>query len=145
MVCLDVDTRWNSTSMMLEVATIYESAFERMYVEDYNYEAFFKNNQDEVEGNNNNKNKKKKKKKVEGHPKFQDFANVKCLIQFLKIFYEVTIRISGSKYCTSNLFFIELMKIQEAIVELSSSDDLLTRGMATRMKEKYDNGFGSKV
>lgn len=135
MVCLDVETRWNSTFMMLEVATIYESAFERMYVEDYNYEAFFKINNDEIGGDNN---KKKKKKKVEGHPKFQDFANVKCLIQFLKIFYEVTIKISGSKYCTSNLFFIELVKIQEAIIELSLSGDLLTRDMATRMKEKYD-------
>ena len=47
-------------------------------------------------------------------------------------------KISGSKYCTSNLFFIELVKIQEAIVELSLSDNLLTRDMATRMKEKYD-------
>lgn len=136
MVCLDVETRWNSTFMMLEVATIYESAFERMYVEDYNYEAFFKINNDEIEGDNNKK--KKKKKKVEGHPKFQDFANVKCLIQFLKIFYEVTIKISGSKYCTSNLFFIELVKIQGAIIELSLSGDILTRDMATRMKEKYD-------
>lgn len=78
-----------------------------------------------------------KKKKIEGRHKFQDFDNVKGLIQFLKIYYEVTIRISVSKFYTSNLFFIELMKNQGAIVELSSSDDLLIRRMTTRMKEKY--------
>ncbi|KAK1363528.1 DUF4413 domain-containing protein [Heracleum sosnowskyi] len=108
-----------------------------MYVEDYNYEAFFKINKDEVVGGDNT-NKKKKKKKVEGHPKFQDFANVKCLIQFFNIFYEVTIRISGSKYCASNFIFIELVKIQKAIVELSLSSDILMREMATRMKGKYE-------
>ena len=42
LVCLDVETRWNFTFMMLDVATIYESAFDRMYVEEYSYEAFFK-------------------------------------------------------------------------------------------------------
>lgn len=103
MVCLDVDTRWNSTYLMLEVAMVYEGAFERMIIEDANYENYFKNDDNEGLWDNG---KKKKKKVVKGHPNRADFSTVKCFIHFLKLFYDVTMKISGSKYCTSNIFFI---------------------------------------
>lgn len=89
-----------------------------MVIEDSSYEIHFKN--------------------VKGHPEGIDFANVKCFIHFLKFFYDVTMKISGSKYCTSNLFFIELVKMQDAIIKLCLSEDLMMRDMARRMKEKYD-------
>ena len=137
MVCLDVETRWNSTYMMLEIAVKYEGAFDRMLIEDPNYEGFFKHDE-EAAWEDNTRRRKSKKKMVEGHPESNDFENVKCFIKFLKIFYDVTIKISGSKYCTSNLFFIELVKMQEAIMKLCSSGDLLMSDMAKKMKEKYD-------
>lgn len=137
LVCLDVETRWNSTYTMLEIAVKYEGAFDRMLIEDLNYERFFKHEEEEAWENNTRK-RKSKKKMVEGYPEWINFENVKCFIQFLKIFYDVTMKISDSKYCTSNIFFIELVKIQEAIVKLCSSGDLLMRDMAKRMKEKYD-------
>ncbi|KAK1364037.1 hypothetical protein POM88_039598 [Heracleum sosnowskyi] len=93
MVCLDVDTRWNSTFMMLEVATIYQSAFERLYIEDYNYEAFFKINKDEVEGGDN-KNKKKKKEAT-----LDDL--IKELINYHMVSFvvqEVSLVVHGTKY-----------------------------------------------
>ncbi|KAL8136052.1 hypothetical protein AgCh_010595 [Apium graveolens] len=117
MVCLDVDTRWNSTYTMLEVAVKYEGAFIRMVVEDNDYEDFFKGNDLEVVGESS---KKKKKKVVKGVPLHDDFGNVNRFIKFLEIFYDVTLKLSGSKYCTSNIFFIELVKVQEAIIRLLS-------------------------
>ncbi|KAK1383553.1 hypothetical protein POM88_021288 [Heracleum sosnowskyi] len=127
--------RWNSTYTMLEVAVKYEGAFIRMVIEDNDYEAFFKVNELEVVGKNS---KKKKKKVVEGPPLYDDFCNVNRFIKFLEIFFDVTIKLSGSKYCTSNVFFVELVKVQEAIMRLCSSEDILMRDMAKRMKDKYN-------
>ncbi|KAK1399333.1 hypothetical protein POM88_009196 [Heracleum sosnowskyi] len=127
--------RWNSTYTMLEVAVKYEGAFIRMVIEDNDYEAFFKVNELEVVGENS---KKKKKKVVEGPPLYDDFSNVNRFIKFLEIFFDVTIKLSGSKYCTSNVFFVELVKVQEAIMRLCSSEDILMRDMAKRMKDKYN-------
>ncbi|KAL8092508.1 hypothetical protein AgCh_034687 [Apium graveolens] len=70
MVCLDVDTRWNSTYTMLEVAVKYEGAFIRMVIEDNDYEDFFKGNDLEVVGESS---KKKKKKVVKDAPLHDDF------------------------------------------------------------------------
>ncbi|KAK1394863.1 hypothetical protein POM88_013919 [Heracleum sosnowskyi] len=114
-----------------------------MVSEDSDYEGFFKVNDVEfmgdnskmndleVMGNNSKKKKKKKKKKVvEGAPLYDDFDNVNRSIKFLKIFYDVTIKLSGSKYCTSNVFFVELVKVQESIIKLCSSENILMRDMA---------------
>ncbi|KAL8118649.1 hypothetical protein AgCh_016244 [Apium graveolens] len=127
--------KWNSTYTMLEVAIKYEGAFIRMIHEDTDYDAFFKVDNVELISENS---KKKKKKVVERAPLFDDFDNVKRFIRFLEIFYDVTMKLSGSKYCTSNVFFVELVKVQEAIINLCSSEDILMRDMAKRMKDKYD-------
>ncbi|WOH08569.1 hypothetical protein DCAR_0728012 [Daucus carota subsp. sativus] len=130
---------------MLEVAVHFKGAFIRMITEDSSYEPFFKGADFKGTdftgadfGVSSDNARKKKKKFVEGVPFFVDFDNVIRFIQFLKIFYDVTLKLSGSKYCTSNVFFIELVKMQEAIVKLCSSEDILMRDMANRMKEKYD-------
>ncbi|XP_074377937.1 zinc finger BED domain-containing protein RICESLEEPER 1-like [Apium graveolens] len=135
MVCLDVDTRWNSTYTMLDVTVKYKGAFIRMITEDSSYEAYFKVDNLGVSSDNG---KKKKKTLVEGAPFFVDFDNVIRFIQFLEIFYDVTLKLSGSKYCTSNVFFVELVKVQEAIVKLCSSDDMLMGDMTNRMMDKYN-------
>ncbi|XP_074362487.1 zinc finger BED domain-containing protein RICESLEEPER 2-like [Apium graveolens] len=141
MVCLDFDTRWNSTYNMLDVAVKYKGAFIRMITEDSNYEPFFKGAD---LGNMGaglgvlSGNAKKKKKIVEDAHFFVDFDNVIRFVQFLKIFYDVTLKLSGSKYCTSNVFFVELVKVQESIIKLCSNEDILMRDMANRMKDKYD-------
>ncbi|KAK1397616.1 hypothetical protein POM88_007479 [Heracleum sosnowskyi] len=122
---------------MLEVAVKYKGAFIRMITEDSAYAPFFNV---VVLGvlDDNTKKKKKKKKNVEGPPFFVDFDNFIRFIQFLEIFYDVTLKLSGSKYCTSNVFFIELVKVQESIVKLCSSEDVLMRDMANRMRDKYN-------
>ena len=40
---------------------------------------------------------------------FEDWDNVKVFVKFLKLFYEITLRVFGSLYVTSNVFFHELV------------------------------------
>ena len=91
MLCLDVCTRWNSTYLMLNTAQNFERAFERFEEQDTNFRA-------ELE-------------RGEGWPSVDDWDNVRNLRDFLEHFYEVTLRISGTSYVTSNNFFDELSEI----------------------------------
>ncbi|KAH1056874.1 hypothetical protein J1N35_034939 [Gossypium stocksii] len=91
MLCLDVCTRWNSTYLMLDTAQNFERAFERFEEQDTNFRA-------ELE-------------RGEGWLSVDDWANVKNLRDFLKHFYEVTLRICGTSYVMSNNFFDELFEI----------------------------------
>jgi uncharacterized protein DUF4413 len=52
------------------------------------------------------------------------------------------LRVSGSLYVTSNLFFHELVNISALLKELLDSDDMSMSLMASVMKEKYDKYWG---
>ncbi|KAG8474174.1 hypothetical protein CXB51_033821 [Gossypium anomalum] len=82
---------WNSTYLMLDTAQNFERAFERFEEQDTNFSV-------ELE-------------KGEVWPIVDDWANVRNLRDFLEHFYEVTLRISGTSYVTSNKFFDELSEI----------------------------------
>ena len=60
------------------------------------------------------------------------------MIEYLKIFSDVTTKISGSKYVTSNIFFSELVKMQATITRMTLSQDEQKKRMAISMKAKYD-------
>ncbi|KAH1120986.1 hypothetical protein J1N35_004146 [Gossypium stocksii] len=122
MLCLDVCTRWNSTYLMLDTAQNFERAFERFEEQDTNFRA-------ELE-------------RGEGWPSADDWANVRNLRDFLEHFYEVTLRVSGTSYVTSNNFFDELSEIDILLrdVQLNSNVDFSV--MAIKMKEKYDKYWG---
>lgn len=62
----------------------------------------------------------------------------KVYLEFLKVFYKVTMKISGFKSSTSNLFFNKLVKMHVSIWKMCSSKDPKCCDMAGRMKEKYD-------
>ncbi|KAL1179479.1 hypothetical protein V6Z11_A03G162800 [Gossypium hirsutum] len=90
-MCLDVCTRWNLTYLMLDTAQNFERAFERFEEQDTNFRAELK--------------------RGEGWPSVDDWTNVRDLRDFLEHFYEITLRISGTSYVTSNNFFDELFEI----------------------------------
>ncbi|KAL5579865.1 hypothetical protein UlMin_012307 [Ulmus minor] len=94
LLCLDVSTRWNSTFLMLEAALKFKKAFE-ILDGDANYTKYFE--EERVNG-----------KKIDGPPIHHDWEKAQVFVKFLKIFYKVTTRISGSLYVTSNFFFKEI-------------------------------------
>lgn len=93
---LDVLTRWNSTYNMLEVAQAYGDAFDRQNLEDANFENAIR-------------------KKGLLVPTSDYWYKARKLCGFLKIFYDVTLRISGIKYVTSHTLIVELSNIRELL------------------------------
>jgi hypothetical protein len=62
---------------------------------------------------------------------------------FLQVFYDVTLKFSGSLFVTSNAYFHELLHIQENIRgPCDSSRDVLLKNMAQKMKAKFDKYWG---
>uniref|UniRef100_A0A803LW48 Cytochrome P450 n=1 Tax=Chenopodium quinoa TaxID=63459 RepID=A0A803LW48_CHEQI len=85
-------SRWNSTFLMLDAALVFEYAFERYSEEDPHYVIEL----NEREG--------------KGCPTSEDWETVRRFSEFLQVFYDLTLRVSGSLHVTSNLFFHELEK-----------------------------------
>ncbi|PWA39457.1 zinc finger BED domain-containing protein RICESLEEPER 2 [Artemisia annua] len=59
-------------------------------------------------------------------------------MEYLKIFFNVTKKVSGSKYVTSSLFFGELVTMHATISRMCLQVDEKKRKMALSMKDKYD-------
>ncbi|KAG2729508.1 hypothetical protein I3760_01G253500 [Carya illinoinensis] len=124
MLCLDVQTRWNSTYLMLEAAGKFEKAFRRMESEDYNFLSYFD----------------------DGHirpPKATEWETVRVFVKFLEMFYEATTRFSGSLYVTANTGFLEICDLQTELIMLSESTNTCLKSMAINMRTKYDKYWGS--
>ncbi|XP_057958519.1 zinc finger BED domain-containing protein RICESLEEPER 2-like [Malania oleifera] len=123
MLCLDVSTRWNSTYLMLDTAQRYEMACERFRDEDPSFRI-------ELETR-------------DGIPSSFDWEKVRKFVMFLEHFYELTIRVSGSLYVTSNTFFDEISGIDCLLKQRENSDDLKLSLMSMKMKDKYNKYWGN--
>ncbi|GMI64575.1 DAYSLEEPER [Hibiscus trionum] len=120
LVCLDVETRWNSTYSMLKIALVFKKAFRNLKTKYLPYT--------------------KKLRKVGGAPDDEDWDKVSSFLPFLEIFYETTLSFSGSRYVTGNTFVEQIYDIgytiNRYVDDLQSSDGL--RSMARQMKLKFD-------
>lgn len=67
-----------------------------------------------------------------------DWLNIKYFIYFLKLFYEITVRIFGSKYYTVNIYFKELSSLYDPLQQSCDNDEELLHGVVIRMKFKYN-------
>ncbi|XP_057734179.1 zinc finger BED domain-containing protein RICESLEEPER 2-like [Arachis stenosperma] len=123
LVCIDVETRWNSTYLMLVAALKHQKVFELLEMQDKKF----------VEELN----------KGRGIPSIQDWDYAKSVLPFLEIFYDATLRISGSSYVTSNLYMKEVFALGRRIQQYRDYDDLSISLMASKMKAKYNKYWGN--
>ncbi|KAL5582860.1 hypothetical protein UlMin_015302 [Ulmus minor] len=128
LLCLDVMTRWNSTYMMLEAALKFKKAFKNLEA-DANYTKYF--DEEKVNG-----------LIIDGPPQNLDWDQAEIFVKFLKTFYELTLKFSGSLYVTSNLFFHEILDIQGDLRQLANEPGTLLGKMAASMQAKYDKYWG---
>ncbi|GJX37006.1 zinc finger BED domain-containing protein RICESLEEPER 2-like protein [Tanacetum coccineum] len=85
--CLDVDTRWNSTFLMLETAVKFEKVFDRLELTEHDYTSYFFNEpEDGEEGTRMMPKTKKKKKNVVGVPNEDDWSNARSCLNACRYF-----------------------------------------------------------
>ncbi|KNA24973.1 hypothetical protein SOVF_010790, partial [Spinacia oleracea] len=121
LVCLDVDTRWNSTYLMLRSALVFKKAFKNMKTKCTPYVRELL-----------------KKPLGLGAPDDLDFDIVEGFLPFLAIFYEATLKLSGSRYVTGNMFVEDIYEIGFTISDYLSDPNERIRRMAEKMKLKFD-------
>ncbi|KAF1865855.1 hypothetical protein Lal_00023529 [Lupinus albus] len=129
LVCLDVSTRWNSTYLMLEHSEKFEKAFDGFYDQESDFRKWF--GEDD------------KGKRRSGPPTEKDWHQARIFIQFLEIFYRMTLRFSGSLHVTSNKCYSEIASIQATLTSWSCNQSELLGSMALSMIAKYDKYWGN--
>ncbi|KAL5789539.1 hypothetical protein ACOSQ2_004427 [Xanthoceras sorbifolium] len=77
-----------------------------------------------------------------GPPKEDDWSKAKVFVQFLHVFYDITVKFSSYLSVTSNLFFHELCSIETELTSLVKSDDSVLSEMTSSMKLKFDKYWG---
>ena len=105
---------------MLKIACIYEKTFKVYEENESSFRADLGNNV----------------------PKFYDWETANNLVKFLEYFYEMTLRISGSQYVTSNTFFSKIAELFCLLNDLRGVDDIFVRQMGLNMKSKFDKYWG---
>ncbi|XP_019191058.1 PREDICTED: zinc finger BED domain-containing protein RICESLEEPER 1-like [Ipomoea nil] len=75
-------------------------------------------------------------------PNFMDWLSVQSLVHFLKGFYEMTVRISGSFYVTSNTFFSEIFDLGCMLDDMVNSVSTSEKEMGSHMKQKFEKYWG---
>ncbi|XP_062013000.1 zinc finger BED domain-containing protein RICESLEEPER 2-like [Rosa rugosa] len=157
-VCiLDVPTRWNSTFLMLDTALELRKAFDIMAdKEDSKYDQYYDEDEDideeddELQVGGSDSRKKPKRKRV-GPLVKEDWEKATVFVRFLKVFYDVTMKISASNHPTSWKAFHDIVAIKSEIDELftksymctGSETEMILFDMAVKMRGKFDKYFGS--
>ena len=72
-----------------------------------------------------------------------DWENAKIFVRFLKTFYDLTLKLSGTLYATSNLFFNEICEVKQELLILSEDPDNLMCQMVASMEKKFDKYWGN--
>ncbi|KAM0874556.1 hypothetical protein ACQ4PT_037342 [Festuca glaucescens] len=85
---LDTPTRWNSTYIMIDIAREYRAVFSSLAIQDNNY-PFNRSS--------------------------EDWENADAICRLLKVFYEATNVVLGTKYPTANLYFHEIWKVKHTL------------------------------
>jgi len=109
-LCLDVPTRWNSTYLMLKSVLKYRQVFLNLLLIDESYEFC---------------------------PLKEEWERAEKICRFLMPFYDITCLISTTSYPTSNLYFLQVCKIQRMLMENLKDGDGVIKNMAELMMPKF--------
>ncbi|XP_012849436.1 PREDICTED: zinc finger BED domain-containing protein RICESLEEPER 2-like [Erythranthe guttata] len=100
-VCLDIETRWNSTYLMLEAATKFEKAFERMKEDNSNYKIYFKLGDKDDEDNDRDQliggEQTSQKRKVTSNLFLQEIVDVHAKLKYLSRHNDPKVSLMGLK------------------------------------------------
>lgn len=108
---LDCITRWNSTYLMISVVLEYKNVFYRLHQLEAQYRCL---------------------------PSESEWELARILSNNLKSFYNVTEVFSGTKYPTSNLFFIHICEIRLSLGSWLTCEHDEVRQMAINMIGKFE-------
>lgn len=100
-LCLDIQTHWNSNYLMLGAALKFEKVFERFEEQNSGFVSQLKESAMTEEG----------------------WIKLRSLHLFFELFFVITKRVSGSLYVTSNNFFHEVYGIQSLLSKWSNSEN----------------------
>ena len=110
---LDVQTRWNSTYLMVSSALYFRDVFSYLSLtDDLHYKTLI--------------------------PSDEEWDKVATLNDFLERFYEATNRFSARKYPTIHTFLPEVCTIHNELVQKLGDFDFVSARMAKVMMEKFD-------
>lgn len=108
---LDVSTRWNSTYLMLNSVIRYKKVFTSLQLVDKNYKYC---------------------------PSSLEWSRAEKIYEFLEPFYDTTNLISGTSYPTSNLYFMQVWKIERLLQENKINNDEVIRNMCCAMWNRFE-------
>ncbi|XP_019082736.1 PREDICTED: zinc finger BED domain-containing protein RICESLEEPER 2-like [Camelina sativa] len=123
-LCLDVETRWNSTFLMLQSAVALKKGFDMLELEDEKYVVELT-------------------KICKAAPSDSDWAYATALSPILQYFYDATVNISGSKYVTGNTYMKEIFGVGWMIMKMDTMGDEYKKAMAEKMKLKFYKYWGN--
>ncbi|KAK9053724.1 hypothetical protein SSX86_024798 [Deinandra increscens subsp. villosa] len=135
--CLDVETRWNSTFLMLETTLKFVKAFDRLRDVNFNYRSYFDSEVEDDDASTRNGKTKMSDREL-GAPNSKDWENASLFVEHLRIFFDATKKISGTKYVTANLLFGELCQMHTSIAQMTLSPEENKKKMVVSMKKKFD-------
>ncbi|XP_060182151.1 zinc finger BED domain-containing protein RICESLEEPER 2-like [Lycium barbarum] len=129
-LCLDVSTHRNSTYLMLDAAQHFESAFDRFDLEEGGLSTYLATHVCD-DGS------------VAGVLESDDWKKVRNMVIFVKRFYDLTEKVSGSLYVTSNGQFEDIVKLHNHLRECMEDDDPSLEKMGEKMIEKFVKYWGA--
>ncbi|KAL3507134.1 hypothetical protein ACH5RR_032516 [Cinchona calisaya] len=78
----------------------------------------------------------KRDSRIRGLPSEFDWDYARNLLPFLKVFYDTTVRLSGSLYVTGNQYMVEIYAVGFFLTRLMECSDENLAAMASRMKKE---------
>ncbi|KAF3628118.1 hypothetical protein FXO37_29536 [Capsicum annuum] len=72
-----------------------------------------------------------------------DWENVRTMVKFLKTFYDLTLKVSASKYVTTNVHFVEIAELDLILKDMIENEDSNLKKMTSNLRKKFRKYWGT--